>query len=118
MTISIIGLILGVFGLLGLLGSAFAILKASAKTASVNLWREEATAQKARADRLEIALGEIDARVKVLEVENKRLAELASSRSAIESLGLILHGNHIETMQRIDSLVMAQGAHTDGHHNG
>lgn len=100
-----LGLILAIFGVLGVLGSAFAILKASSKTASVNLWREEAEAQKARADRLELTVADIESRLKVLETENKRLADMATGRSAIEALGLIIHGNHVETMARIDHLI-------------
>lgn len=99
---AVVSLILALLGLVALLGSAYAVLKASNKTASVNLWREEAEAQKARADRLETALAEIDSRVRVLEAENARLVELATGRVALEALTALIQVQHVETLSRLE----------------
>ncbi len=98
-----VSFILAILGLMGLLGSAYAVLRASGKTASVNLWREEAEAQKARADRLETSLSEIDSRVGVLESENARLVELATGRQALEALTGLIQAQHAETLARLEA---------------
>lgn len=66
-------------------------------------WRDEAEAQKSRADRLERELESLSGRVDRLETENRRLAELASGTAAIEALSLQMAANHIEILQAIRS---------------
>lgn len=58
---------------------------ASTETVSV-LWREEAEAQKARADRLETTVNELSRRMDALEAENKSLRTLHDTRDEMAAL--------------------------------
>ncbi|MBT2609894.1 hypothetical protein J7I97_16840 [Streptomyces sp. ISL-87] len=55
------------------------VVLAAARTSSAKVWREEAEAQKSRADRLESSLKEINERLARIEAENKRLISLLTS---------------------------------------
>ncbi|WP_326827435.1 hypothetical protein [Streptomyces sp. NBC_01751] len=71
-----------IFGLAGTLSAviaAAAVLFASLKTNTAKVWREEAEAQKSRADRLEASLKEINTRLSRIEQENERLVQLLTS---------------------------------------
>jgi small-conductance mechanosensitive channel len=71
-----------IFGLAGTLSAvlaAAAVLFASLKTNTAKVWREEAEAQKSRADRLEASLKEINTRLSRIEIENERLVQLLTS---------------------------------------
>ncbi|MCY0941918.1 hypothetical protein [Streptomyces antarcticus] len=55
------------------------VVLAAARTSAAKVWREEAEAQKSRADRLESSLKEINERLARIETENKRLIQLLTS---------------------------------------
>lgn len=59
--------------------AAVVVVLAAARTSSARVWREEAEAQRARADRLEGSLSEIKERLSRIEAENKRLIKLLTS---------------------------------------
>ncbi|MFI5865843.1 hypothetical protein [Streptomyces sp. NPDC051546] len=66
-------------GTLASLVAAVVVVLAAARTSSARVWREEAEAQKSRADRLESSLTEIKERLSRIESENKRLVQLLTS---------------------------------------
>ncbi|MFB7782074.1 hypothetical protein ACFC1D_05100 [Streptomyces vinaceus] len=66
-------------GTLASLVAAVVVVLAAARTSSARVWREEAEAQKTRADRLESSLSEIKERLSRIEAENKRLISLLTS---------------------------------------
>ncbi|MGV9694113.1 hypothetical protein ACWDUX_34015 [Streptomyces sp. NPDC003444] len=59
--------------------AAFVLVKASWQTTTSRVWREEAEAQRTRADRLQSDMEEIKARLARIEEENKRLIDLLRS---------------------------------------
>lgn len=59
--------------------SASAVLFASFKTNTAQVWRAEAEAQKTRADRLQRDMEEIKERLTRIEAENQRLIELLTA---------------------------------------
>lgn len=67
-----IGMSVGIAG-------GLSVFLASRKTNTAKVWKEEAEAQKARADRLENDLQEIKERLTRIEDENKRLIELLTA---------------------------------------
>jgi predicted nuclease with TOPRIM domain len=67
------------FGLAGLLVGGWVVVRASRETRAVEVWRQEAEAQKARADRLQEDLTEIKDRLTKIERENYRLVELLTA---------------------------------------
>lgn len=66
--------------------SALVVIRAKAQTSAVEVWRGEAEAQKARADRLEASVDDLTARVSRLEVENKSLARLATGKRELAEI--------------------------------
>lgn len=68
--------IYGLAGTLSAVLAAGAVVFASLKTNTAKVWREEAEAQKYRADRLEASLKEINTRLSRIERENERLVQL------------------------------------------
>lgn len=62
-----------------LIVAAAAVLLASFKTNTAKVWKDEAEAQTARADRLERSLDEINAKLSRIEKENARLLDLLTS---------------------------------------
>ncbi|MFJ2112319.1 hypothetical protein ACIOEX_10555 [Streptomyces sp. NPDC087850] len=73
---------LEIIGLAGTLSSVIAaavVVVASHKTSTAKVWREEAEAQKSRADRLENSLTEIKDRLTRIENENKRLIQILTA---------------------------------------
>ncbi|MFC9231363.1 hypothetical protein ACFTZI_20775 [Streptomyces decoyicus] len=59
--------------------TAAVVVLATHRTSSAKVWREEAEAQKARADRLQDDMDEIKERLTRIENENKRLIELLTA---------------------------------------
>ncbi|NEC21183.1 hypothetical protein G3I50_23490 [Streptomyces parvus] len=59
--------------------AALVVVLAAYRTNTAAVWREEAEAQKSRADRLEASLKEINARLSRIEIENERLVQLLTS---------------------------------------
>lgn len=59
--------------------AALVVVVAAFRTNTAKVWREEAEAQKTRADRLEGTLKEINERLSVIEHENKQLVRLLTS---------------------------------------
>ncbi|MFF8629692.1 hypothetical protein [Streptomyces werraensis] len=68
-----------VTGPLATVVAALVVVLAAFRTHSAKVWREEAEAQKARAERLETDLNEIKERLTRIEAENKRLIELLTA---------------------------------------
>lgn len=58
------------------MASSLVVIRASRGARTAEVWRAEAEAQKARADRLADDLGEIKTRLARIEAENVRLREL------------------------------------------
>ncbi|MGW0087856.1 hypothetical protein ACWDWS_02435 [Streptomyces sp. NPDC003328] len=77
-------------GTLASVGAALVVVLASFRTSSARLWKEEAEAQKNRADRLASDLSEIKTRLTALERENRRLIQLLTSLDP-NSLALSRH---------------------------
>ncbi|MFI0553430.1 hypothetical protein [Streptomyces scabiei] len=61
------------------IAAASAVIYAGWRRGASNVWKEEAEAQKARADRLEDDLAEIKERLARIEKENARLIELLTA---------------------------------------
>ncbi|MEV8022485.1 hypothetical protein AB0O76_40575 [Streptomyces sp. NPDC086554] len=74
-------LILNLFGIVGILATViggFVVVRAAKEAKTAEVWKAEAEAQKARADRLQEDLTEIKDRLGRIEEENKRLVQLVS----------------------------------------
>lgn len=98
-------------GLLGIIGGVTGVLSTGAVTyltiyksrseadrEAAKTWRENAEAQKARADALEVKLDELTERVSKVEAENSVLRSLATGETAIRALAQSIEGNHAEIM--------------------
>jgi predicted nuclease with TOPRIM domain len=71
-----------IFDYAGLISGAVAaivIIRAAWHINTANVWKEEAEAQRARADRLQTDMEEIKERLSRIEDENKRLIELLTA---------------------------------------
>lgn len=101
------GAVLAIFALLGLIAAAFVVIRSGATKASAEAWKGEAEAQKARADRLEADLVDLKARVAVLEVDNKRLVDLATGATALRELADLVTRQHVETTYLIGTMTTA-----------
>lgn len=66
-------------GILATVVGGFVVVRASKDAKTAQVWREEAEAQKARADRLQEDLAEIKERLKRIEAENARLIALLTA---------------------------------------
>jgi Fe-S cluster assembly scaffold protein SufB len=71
--------ILPITGTLASLVGALVVVLAAFRTSAARVWREEAEAQKERADRLASDLTEIKDRLRRIEAENARLIALLTS---------------------------------------
>ncbi|AYG80007.1 hypothetical protein DWB77_02127 [Streptomyces hundungensis] len=74
--------ILDLFGIAGILATViggFVVVRAAKEAKTAEVWKAEAEAQKARADRLQEDLTEIKDRLGRIEEENKRLVQLVST---------------------------------------
>lgn len=91
----------GVLGVVGLIAAGFVVWKNSARSSAINLWRGEAEAHEARADRLEEQLKELTERVSTLERENAMLRDMVTQESAIKEIA--------HQLSRIESLLISKG---------
>ncbi|MEU6704716.1 hypothetical protein [Streptomyces wuyuanensis] len=66
-------------GTLSAIASAIVVIWAAFKVNTARIWREEAEAQKIRADRLQTDLTEIKNRLSRIEAENARLIQILTS---------------------------------------
>ncbi|MFD4646332.1 hypothetical protein ACFRJ3_34910 [Streptomyces sp. NPDC056696] len=71
--------VFSISGTLAAFVAAVVVVLASQKTSAARVWREEAEAQKQRADRLASDLTEIKNRLTRIEQENARLIQLLTS---------------------------------------
>ncbi|MFI6682555.1 hypothetical protein [Streptomyces sp. NPDC050485] len=75
-------MILNAFGLVGIAATVlggYVVLRATNEAKTSEVWKGEAEAQKARADRLQDDLTEIKQRLTSIERENQRLIEVLTS---------------------------------------
>jgi hypothetical protein len=84
--LSVAGWVFGCLAALGALGAAYVRVRSGVDNATAEIWKGEAEAQKARADRLEMQLEELTGRVARLEAENRHLSELVTGQAAIAEL--------------------------------
>lgn len=59
--------------------AAFVVVLAAARTNTAKVWKDEAEAQRTRADRLQTDMTEIKERLTRIEAENQRLIELLTA---------------------------------------
>ncbi|WP_345260402.1 hypothetical protein [Streptomyces hundungensis] len=74
--------ILDLFGIVGTLATViggFVVVRAAKEAKTAEVWKAEAEAQKARADRLQEDLTEIKDRLKRIEQENARLIQILTA---------------------------------------
>jgi chromosome segregation ATPase len=93
---SIAGWVFGGAAGLGALAAAFVRIKSSVDNQTAEIWKGEAEAQKARADRLEMQLAELTERVGRLEAENRHLSELVTGQAAMAELRSLVVTQHNE----------------------
>jgi TolA-binding protein len=86
----------GALATLGALAAAYVRVRSSVDNQTAEIWKGEAEAQKARADRLEAQLDELSGRVARLEAENRHLSELVTGQAAIAELRSIVMTQHQE----------------------
>ena len=67
--------------------AALVLIRAAWQLNTTQVWKGEAEAQKARADRLEATLKEINARLTKIEAENKTLVELLTALKSTQAKG-------------------------------
>jgi ABC-type transporter Mla subunit MlaD len=94
--LGIAGWVFGALASLGALGAAYVRVRSGVDNATAEIWKGEAEAQKARADRLEAQLDELSGRVARLEAENRHLSELVTGQAAIADLKAIVTAQHLE----------------------
>ncbi|MFE0773925.1 hypothetical protein [Streptomyces sp. NPDC058861] len=71
--------ILGYAGTAASIVAALVLVKAAWQTQTSKVWREEAEAQRTRADRLQSDMQEVKERLAQLEAKNQRLIDLLST---------------------------------------
>ncbi|MGV9815472.1 hypothetical protein ACWDTQ_26620 [Streptomyces cellulosae] len=81
---------------LAAIGAAYVRVRSSVDNATAEIWKGEAEAQKARADRLEAELGMLSARVSRLESERELLLNMATGTAAIAELRAVVDQHHEE----------------------
>lgn len=94
--VAVAGWVFGSLAILGALGAAYVRVRSSVDNATAEIWKGEAEAQKARADRLEMQLEELTGRVARLEAENRHLSELVTGTAAIAELRALAVHQHEE----------------------
>lgn len=100
---SLVAVTVGVLTILGLVAVAFVYARGVARKTAAELWRDEATAQKARADRLEAVVADLTKRVDRLEATNEQLAQMASGKAAVAELQTHIDHQHAELVSLIQS---------------
>lgn len=106
---ALVGATAGVLTILGLLAGAIVYFRGSSRKSSAELWRDEAAAQKARADRLETEVQSLAKRVDRLEAINEQLAQMASGAAAIVELRAHIDHQHAETVTLILATLNKEG---------
>lgn len=101
--LNVAGWVFGALAVLAALGAAYVRVRSSVDNATAEIWKGEAEAQKARADRLEMALKELTDRVARLEAENRHLSELVTGTAAIAELKTLVTAQHEELTSLIRS---------------
>ena len=86
-SLSIFGAVLG---LMALAGAVWGKFRTSADESTLAVWKGEAEAQKARADRLEAGLADLTRRMAALEDENRVLRSLYDSREEMTQLRRVM----------------------------
>ncbi|MCP9207801.1 hypothetical protein [Streptomyces sp. NEAU-Y11] len=86
----------GALATVGALAAAYVRVRSSVDNQTAEIWKGEAEAQKARADRLEAQLDELCGRVARLEAENRHLSELVTGQAAIAELRSLVVAQHQE----------------------
>jgi cell shape-determining protein MreC len=107
--LGVAGWVLGATAVLGSLAAAFVKIRSSVDNQTAEIWKGEAEAQKARADRLETALTELSERVARLEAENRHLSELVTGQAAISELRTLVLSQHRELTALIRTAPEGQG---------
>ncbi|MFF1739603.1 hypothetical protein [Streptomyces mirabilis] len=97
------GWVFGSVAGIGALAAAYVRVRSSVDDQTAEIWKGEAEAQKARADRLEMALRELTDRVVRLEAENRHLSELVTGTAAIAELKTLVIAHHEEITSLIRS---------------
>lgn len=82
----IAGAVAAILTIAAIAGMIWARVRSSADETTAALWKGEAEAQKARADRLEAVLADLARRVELLEDENRTLRALHDSREEMAQL--------------------------------
>ncbi|MEU9975084.1 hypothetical protein [Streptomyces sp. NPDC051014] len=95
----------GALATLGALAAAYVRVRSSVDNQTAEIWKGEAEAQKARADRLEAQLAELTGRVQRLESEREMLISMATGQAAIAELKTLVLAHHeeITSLLRTDS---------------
>ena len=93
----------GALATLGALAAAYVRVRSSVDNQTAEIWKGEAEAQKARADRLEAQLDELSGRVERLEAEKRHLSELVTGQAAIAELRSLILAQHQELTSLIRS---------------
>ncbi|MFJ7590180.1 hypothetical protein ACIQZO_22895 [Streptomyces sp. NPDC097617] len=106
--VGIAGWVFGALAAVGALGAAYVRVRSSVDNATAEIWKGEAEAQKARADRLEAQLEELSGRVARLEAENRHLSELVTGQAAIADLKAIVTAQHQELVSLIRTAPVAE----------
>lgn len=108
---SLIAVIGGLFGIVGLLGSAIAILRANIVKGTLELYRENDNALRGRIDTLESERTELEKQVSRqggeiagLKEERGVLRDLATGASAVAELGEIITAHHGEVVSLLTKL--------------
>jgi predicted ATPase len=96
-----VGLALGACGALIGVGSAFVRIRSETDTESARLWKENAEAEKTRADRLEATVRDLTARVERLEAENGMLRSLVTGERALDDLSTLITSQHARVMEAL-----------------
>ncbi|MBK3559306.1 hypothetical protein JHN55_22825 [Streptomyces sp. MBT56] len=94
--LGIAGVVFGALAAVGVLGAAYVRVRSDVDNATAEIWKGEAEAQKARADRLEVQFEELSGRVGRLEAENRHLSELVTGQAAIADLKALVMTQHQE----------------------
>lgn len=94
--LSYAGWLFGGLATLGAVTAAFVKVKSTVDNTTAEIWKGEAEAQKARADRLEVELTELSARVTRLEGERELLLSMATGQAAINELRSLAVQHHEE----------------------
>lgn len=114
--IAIVG---GLFGIVGLLGSAIAILRANIVKGTLELYRENDNALRGRIDTLEAERAELEKQVSrqggeitALKEERTVLRDLATGASAVAELSEIVSGHHQEVVSLLTKLTEERRSRT------